>query len=61
MTFTTALLLRPDDGCVTSEDLAARPRRRRFTAEYKLAVVAESDAGARAALLRRETPCLSLR
>lgn len=35
-----------------------RPRRRRFTAEYKLAIVAEYDAltepGAKGALLRRE-------
>jgi transposase len=58
MTLTTAVLLRPDDGRVTSEDPAARPRRRRFTAEYKLAIVAEydgcTDAGAKGALLRRE-------
>jgi transposase-like protein len=58
MTLTTAALLRPDDGRVTSDDPAARPRRRRFTAEYKLAIVAEydgcTDAGAKGALLRRE-------
>ncbi len=58
MTLTTAVLLRPDDGRVTSPDPAARPRRRRFTAEYKLAIVAEydgcTDAGAKGALLRRE-------
>ena len=58
MTLTTAVLLRPDDGCVTSDDPAARPRRRRFTAEYKLAIVAEydgcTDPGAKGALLRRE-------
>ena len=58
MTMTTAVLLRPDDGRVTSEDPAARPRRRRFSAEYKLAIVAEydgcTDAGAKGALLRRE-------
>lgn len=58
MTLTTAVLLRPDDGRVSSEDPAARPRRRRFTAEYKLAIVAEydgcTDAGAKGALLRRE-------
>lgn len=59
MTMTTAVLLRPDDdGRVTSEDPAARPRRRRFTAEYKLTIVAEYDsctgAGAKGALLRRE-------
>ncbi len=55
---TTAVLLRPDGGRVTSEDPAARPRRRRFTAEYKLAIVAEYDGctntGAKGALLRRE-------
>ena len=58
MTLTTAVLSRPDDGRVTSEDPAARPRRRRFTAEYKLAIVAEYDActdpGGKGALLRRE-------
>lgn len=58
MTLTTAVLLRPDDGRVTPEDPAARARRRRFTAEYKLAVVAEydgcTDVGAKGALLRRE-------
>ena len=58
MTLTTAVLLRPDDGRVTPEDPAARPRRRRFTAEYKLAIVAEydgcTDVGAKGALLRRE-------
>lgn len=58
MTLTTAVLLRPDDGRVTLPDPAARPRRRRFTAEYKLAIVAEydgcTDAGAKGALLRRE-------
>lgn len=58
MTLTTAVLLAPDDGVVTTEDPAARPQRRRFTAEYKLAIVAEYDActdhGAKGALLRRE-------
>jgi len=58
MTLTTAVLLRPDDGRVTSEDAAVRPRRRRFSAEYKLAIVAEydgcTDVGAKGALLRRE-------
>ncbi len=43
---------------VCSPDPAARPRRRRFTAEFKLAIVAEydgcTDAGAKDALLRRE-------
>jgi transposase len=44
-----------DDGVVGPR--AERPRRRRFTAEYKLAVLAEHDAaeaGAKGALLRRE-------
>jgi transposase len=58
MTLTTAVLLRPDDGRVTPEDAAVRPRRRRFSAEYKLAIVAEYDGctevGAKGALLRRE-------
>lgn len=58
MTLTTAVLMRPDDGLVISPDPAARPRRRRFTAEFKLAIVAEydgcTDAGAKGALLRRE-------
>ena len=58
MTMTTAVLARPDDGCVTSPDPAPRPRRRRFTADYKAAIVAEydgcTDAGGKGALLRRE-------
>ncbi len=58
MTLTTAVLDRPDDGSVSTEDPAARPRRRRFSAEYKLKIVAEYDActdvGAKGALLRRE-------
>jgi len=58
MTLTTAVLMRPDDGLVISPDPAARPRRRRFTAEFKLVIVAEydgcADAGAKGALLRRE-------
>ena len=58
MTLTTAVLLRPDDGRVTPEDAAVRPRRRRFSAEYKLAIVAEydgcTDVGAKGELLRRE-------
>jgi transposase len=49
-----------DDGAVgtSSGPRAERPRRRTFTAEYKLAIVAEydrlSEPGARGALLRRE-------
>ena len=58
MTLATAVLSRPDDGRVASEDPAAGPRRRRFTAEYKLAIVAEYDActdpGGKGALLRRK-------
>ena len=58
MSLTTAVPVRPDEGRVTSEDPAARPRRRRFSAEYKLAIVAEYDActdlGGKGALLRRE-------
>jgi len=58
MTMTAAVLSRPHDGRVTSPDPAPRPTRRRFTAEYKLAIVAEYDgctnAGEKGALLRRE-------
>jgi transposase-like protein len=60
MTMTSSVLLaRADDGGVSDDDQpAARPRRRRFTAEYKLAMVAEyetlTDPGAKGALLRRE-------
>lgn len=52
-----------DDGMVSSESKpdrprAERPKRRRFSAEYKLRIVAEYDAlsepGAKGALLRRE-------
>jgi transposase len=48
-----------EDGLVgSSSPRADRPKRRTFTAEYKLAIVAEYDAltepGARGALLRRE-------
>ena len=45
-----------DDGAMGPR--SQRPRRRQFTAEYKLAIVAEYDAlaepGAKGALLRRE-------
>ncbi len=49
----------PDDGLMGSSTgpRADRPRRRTFTAEYKLAMVAECDrlpAGEKGALLRRE-------
>jgi transposase-like protein len=48
---------RPHHGVVADEDPAARPRRRSFTAEYKLWVLEEYDRlepGAKGALLRRE-------
>lgn len=52
-----ALLERADDRVVGSDD-TAKPRRRRFSAEYKLAILEEYDAltesGAKGALLRRE-------
>jgi transposase len=58
MTLTTAVLVGPDDGRVTDSDPAPRPTRRRFAAEYKLAILDEYDAatepGAKGALLRRE-------
>jgi transposase-like protein len=57
MTMTTADLhaVAVDDGTVSPR--ADRPRRRTFTAEYKLAILAEYEAaepGAKGALLRRE-------
>src|SRR5437667_2062454 len=59
MTLTTAALLpRAQDGVVGDDDTAARPKRRRFDAAYKLAVLEEyerlTDPGAKGALLRRE-------
>lgn len=59
MTMTTAALLaRAHDGGVGDDDPAAKPTRRRFSAEYKLAVLDEyerlTDPGAKGALLRRE-------
>ncbi len=63
MTMTTADLPAapiPDDGAVSPR--AERPRRRSFTAEYKLQVLAEYEAaepGQRGALLRREGLCSS--
>jgi transposase-like protein len=56
---TTALLERAHDGAVRDDDdLDAKPRRRRFSAQYKLDILAEherlSDPGAKGALLRRE-------
>src|SRR5215210_8786837 len=59
MTMTTAALLsRAQDGVVGDDGPAARPTRRRFSAEYKLAILDEyerqTDPGAKGALLRRE-------
>jgi transposase len=59
MTMTTAALLpRVQDGVVGDDNPAAKPARRRFSAEYKLAVLDEygrlTDPGAKGALLRRE-------
>jgi transposase len=58
MTMTSAALLaRVHDGGV-GDDPAAKPKRRRFDAAYKLAVLDEyerlTDPGAKGALLRRE-------
>jgi transposase len=59
MTMTTqALVARAHDMGVGDDDPAAKPKRRRFDAEYKLAILEEyerlTDAGAKGALLRRE-------
>jgi transposase len=59
MTMTpAALLARAHDGGVGDDDPAAKPTRRRFSAEYKLAILDEyerlTDPGAKGALLRRE-------
>jgi transposase-like protein len=59
MTMTTAALhTRAQDGGVGDDDPAAKPKRRRFSAEYKLAILDEyehlTDPGAKGALLRRE-------
>src|ERR1700730_12141723 len=55
---TAALLHRGQNDAVSEDDPAARPRRRSFSAEYKLGILAEyealSDSGAKGALLRRE-------
>jgi len=49
---------RPSRGADSDPEVVARPRRRSFSAEYKLAVVREADAATRpgevGALLRRE-------
>jgi transposase-like protein len=54
---TSALLPRAHDGGV-GDNPAAKPKRRQFSAEYKLGILAEyerlTDPGAKGALLRRE-------
>lgn len=59
MTMTTqGLVARAHDMGVGDDDPGARPKRRRFDAEYKLAILEEyerlTDPGAKGALLRRE-------
>jgi transposase len=59
MTMTSAALIaRAHDGGVGDDDPAARPKRRRFDAAYKLSILDEyerlTDPGAKGALLRRE-------
>jgi transposase len=59
MTMTAAAMLaRAQDGGVGDDDPAAKRRRRRFSAGYKMRILAEydalSDPGAKGALLRRE-------
>ena len=59
MTMTSAALLaRVHDGGVGDDDPGAKPTRRRFSAEYKLAVLDQyeglTDPGTKGALLRRE-------
>jgi transposase len=52
------LIARAHDGGVGDDDPAARPKRRRFDAAYKLSILDEyerlTDPGAKGALLRRE-------
>jgi len=59
MTMTNAsLVARAHNGKVRDDDPAAKPARRRFTTEYKAAIVEEydgaTDPGAKGAILRRE-------
>jgi transposase-like protein len=59
MTMTAAaVLVDAQDGVMGDHDQAAKPKRRRFSAEYKLAILDEyaslTDPGAKGALLRRE-------
>lgn len=55
---TTSSVTHVQNGLVTNDDAAARPKRRSFTPEYKLSILeqldAMSDPSARAALVRRE-------
>jgi transposase len=59
MTMTsTPLIERAQNGTVPDDDPAAKPKRRRFSAEYKLSILEEyeriTDQGGKGALLRRE-------
>jgi transposase len=59
MTMTAAaVLVDAQDGVMGNHDRTAKPKRRRFSAEYKLAILDEyaslTDPGAKGALLRRE-------
>jgi transposase len=59
MTMTsTPLIERAQNGAVPGDDPAAKPKRRRFSAEYKLSILEEyermTDQGGKGALLRRE-------
>jgi transposase len=59
MTMTSASLkARDQNGDVPDDDLAARPKRRRFSAEYKLSILEEyeriTEGGGKGAFLRRE-------
>jgi len=60
---TASLTARAHDGGVPDGDPAARPARRRSSAQYKRAILEEdedlSDSGAKGALLRREGLCSS--
>ncbi|RIK03736.1 MAG: hypothetical protein DCC49_13860 [Acidobacteria bacterium] len=53
----TEYLVQPDEVSRPDPEVPERPRRRRFSAEYKLAILEEIDAAApeeRAAIIRRE-------
>jgi transposase-like protein len=59
MTMTsTPLIERAQNGAVPGDDPAAKPKRRRFSLEYKLSILEEyermTDQGGKGALLRRE-------